>query len=298
MTCSFSTFRAWWSNWFFRTCPPHVLAIFRIAFGGFLVLYWGLQIPFVAMLYSKQGLLLPLFTPSTFWTLVFTPPPVWVAQLLFWSFLLSLLLFTLGAWTRVSAGVAFLLYVYYWILSLHLFATSFDRLFLFILLVLVFSGCGCTFSFDMFRKRGSICAWEPISILPQRLISLQIAATYLGVGWQKLVLKDWQSGEVIAWGFVGRWATPLAWWVARLNFPMWLFDGMNAIVKAFEITMPFGLWTRFRWWFFLGGALFHTIITLTLRIWWFMVLIPAYIIYFEPEEFYGFLKKKLGSRIR
>ena len=274
-----------WDRWWTRTSPPHLLAIFRIAFGGFLLFYFALQIPHITMLYSRETVLLPAIDQTHWLGLLFAPPPPWVAQMLFSTFFTCLTLFTIGAWTRGASVLLFLLYVYYWILSLHQFGTSFDRLFLFILLTLCFSGCGKAYSVDMKLAKGSWLAWEPISILPQRLIAVQITATYLGVGWQKIILDDWQSGEVFIWGFIGRWATAPAWWIARQDIPIWVYDAVVVSIKWFEVLMPFGLWSkRWRWVFFCGGFLFHVGIAILLAIWWFVVLIPAYIVFFEPEE--------------
>jgi hypothetical protein len=284
-----------WTHWWTRTGPPHVIALFRIAFGGFLFFYYAIQLPYVAMLYSREGILLPLIEPTTVIGLPFVPPPAWVAYVLFLSFLSFLLCFTLGAWTRGTAVLSFILYVYYWILSLHQFGTSFDRLFLFSLLVLCCSGCGKTFSVDMRVRAGSFLAWEPVSILPQRLLAVQIAATYLGVGWQKIILDDWQSGEVLAWGFVGRWATPPAWWIARLNIPIRAYDVAVDAIKWFEVTIPFGLWfRRTRWWYMAGGTLFHVGIAILLDIWWFLALIPAYVVFFRPEDVRAFLGRRVN----
>jgi hypothetical protein len=80
---------------------------------------------------------------------------------------------------------------------------------------------------------------------------------------------------------------------------MAFYDALNFVIKSFEFAMPFGLWSKkLRWWFFLGGFLFHTSITFFLNIWWFQVLIPAYIVFFDPEEVYVFLKKRSHGKIR
>lgn len=287
-----------WNHWWFRQAPPHLLAIFRILFGAFLLFTFGLQLPHVAMLYSREGLLIPLYTPDRLLTVIFAPPTAAIAYLIFLTFMAALFFFTLGCLTRVAAGVAFLLYCYYWIIALFHLGASFDRLFMFTMLVLTFSGCGKTFSVDMWWRRGSWTAWEPISILPQRLLSVQIMMTYLGVGWQKLILPAWQSGEVLSWGFVGRWATPPAWWIARRNIPLPYYDALNWLIKVFEITMPFGLWIRrTRLWYFAGGALFHIGIASLLAIWWFVALIPAYILFLGPEEVSQFstARRRAGS---
>lgn len=291
-----------WNHWWFRTGPPHLLAIFRIVFGSFLLFYFALQIPHIAMFYSRDGLLIPLIESTSPVGWLFIPPSPAVAIVTFWSFLATLALFTIGFQTRTNAAAAFLIYAYYWIITLFQFATSFDRLFLFTLFVLCWSGCGKTFSLDMRMHRGSWTAWEPVSILPQRILSIQIMMTYLGVGWQKLFLPAWSSGKILAYGFLGRWATPPAWWIARQNIPLPVYDVLNWLIKAFEITIPFGLWIRStRWWYFAMGAAFHIGIAALLAIWWFVALIPAYILFFEPEEIMHFLERRirrLSSRRR
>lgn len=298
MTFSFRHFRHQWNSFWFRPCPPHLLAVFRMLFGAFLLLYFGLQLPHVALLYSREGLHMPLAMPSPFLAILFAPPPPAIAYLLFITLYAFLLCFTVGLLTRVSAAIAFLLYSYQWILSLHQFGTSFDRLFLFSLLVLVCSDCGATFSADMRIRRGSWTAWRMISILPQRLLAVQISATYLGVGWQKLGLPAWQDGTVFIYGFMGRWATPPAFAIARWNIPLWFYDGVVWCIKAFEIMIPFGLWIRrVRIWFFLGGALFHIGIAVLLAIWWFLALIPAYVLFLSPEEFLDGLRRRVPSLI-
>ncbi|MEK7137232.1 MAG: HTTM domain-containing protein, partial [Patescibacteria group bacterium] len=268
---------------------------------------FALRIPYVPILYSKEGLTLPydfsLVFPSSpplllsILSSVLTPPSVWIAYLLFAALLASLLCFTLGIATRTSACIASLLYFYYIELSFHQGMTSYIRLFFFLLLLFTFSDAGKTFSYEMWRKHGSIFAWEPGSVLVQRLIALQITATYLGVGWQKSWLPDWQGGEVLYYSFQSMWATPVAWWFVRERFPMWVYDGMVILVTYFEAALPFGLWIRkLRPWFMFGGVLFHLGISLFLAaIWWFYAMIAAYITFFEPEEVYERLQV-LGVR--
>ncbi len=284
-----SRFERWWC----RDAPPHVLAIFRVVFGSFLLLYWGLKFPYIPMLFSRAGVVLPLYDAGLLGRLL-VPPPVGVAWALFMLLILALACLTLGLCTRASALIAALLSIYYGFLSLHLFGTSFDRLFIFFLIVLSCSGADRAFSFAVWRRHGSVFAWEPTSVLPQRILAMQISATYLGVGWQKLWLPDWQSGEVLARGFVGRWGTPLAYWLARQDLPLWMYDMVVAAVKGFELILPFGVWIRrIRVWVFGGLTLFFLSIAVLLSIWWFLILIPACILFFEPEEVHVWLQKML-----
>ncbi|MEK7591550.1 MAG: hypothetical protein AAB489_05100 [Patescibacteria group bacterium] len=286
-----------WNRFFFRSAPPHALAVFRIGLGLFLLLVWGLRLPHVPMLYSSEGVVLPLMDATDvplFLIPFFSVPPAFPAWLLYGTLLTALVGLTVGLFARAAAFIAFLLTAYFWNLSLHIFGTSFDQLFLFTLFVLSFSPSDRGLSLLMKLKHGSFLAQEPVCVLPQRILALQITATYLGVGWQKLYLPDWQSGRILYQGFTGRWATPVALFAAR-HLPMWAYDALVELTVWFEFMIPFGLWIRrfgIRWWFFLSGTVFHTLIALFLGIWWFLILIPAYILFFEPEEVESWFERK------
>jgi hypothetical protein len=287
-----------WEHWWTRKAPPHALALVRIIFGSYLLFYWGLKLPHVAMLYSREGMILPYWDPTAPLMAFLTPLPAPVAFILFGTFLCCLLALTLGMCTRPAALLSCLFSLYYWLLSVHLFGTSFDRLYMFFLFILAWSGCDATFSLHMRWKKGSLFAWEPISILPQRIMAFQISATYFGVGWQKIILPAWQSGTMLSYGFVGRWGSRVAYAIAGLNWPMWVYDIAVESIKLFEVTLPFGLWfRRTRWWFMAGTVIFHVSISILLSIWWFLILIPANILFFEPEEIYGWLKRRSHEKI-
>lgn len=284
-----------WNHFWFRSCPPHSLAVLRIAFGIFLLLYWGIQIFQVPLRYSDQGILMPLVSSSHVLGLIFTPPPAVIAYIIFLFFLFLLVSFTIGYKTNAANWLIVLLYIYYWILTLFHFGTSFDRLFMFSLLVFAFSGSGKTYSLDMKLNKGSWTAWEPISILPIRLLAVQVTATYFGVGAQKIVLDVWQSGEVFIWGFIGRWATPPAYWIARWNLPIIVYDVITKILKFWEVSMPFMLWNKkTRWFAVITGAMFHIGISILLSIWWFLPMIAMYILFIKPEEVRDWCEKKTG----
>lgn len=284
-------------TWAFREAPPHLLAIFRVAFGGFLLLYWGLKAPHVPMLYSVRGLLLPTMGahPASLLHWLFSPTPL-LAWCIYTVMLICLLCVTLGIVFRPAAAAAVVLYFYYWQLSLHLFPTSFDRLFAFVLVVLACSRADAALSLRAVRTRGVLFPDVRISVLPQRILALQIAITYLGVGWQKMVLPDWiGGGEVLPYSFVGLWGTALGFWIVRQNWPMEVYDAVVMLVMAFEFFLPFGLWVpRWQWGFFAGGALFHVGIALTLGIWWFLVLLPAYIVFLSPEAVAAVVDRWMG----
>jgi len=289
-----------WDFWWCRSAPPHVMAILRIAFGLFLLIEAATYLPFVPEMFSKEGLVMSMNLsqfPDMF-AKILKPPPVWAAWLFACAYVAALLMLITGTFMRAAIVILILLFWYYWQLSFHLFPSSYHRLFFFTLWVLLFSGADKTFSVRMFFKRGSFFAWDPISILPQRLISIQMTATYLGVGWQKLWLPTWQGGEVLPYSLITRWGSPSAFWMVSQNWPMWVYDTMNWTVKVFECLMPFGLWVpRLQWLFFAGGLVFHLSIAILLEIWWFLVLVPAYIVFLSPEDVYNTLKRHSRGRI-
>lgn len=275
-------FGHWWKHWWFRQVPPHALAFFRMAFGIFLLLYWGRYLPHVPMLMGNAGIAFPLFLDR--YPFLATPS-VPVAWLFYMLLLLAFLLIALGAWMRTALYVALLLLTYFWVTSIHPHWLTMEHLTMVFLVLLGCSKADRTLSLRMWWRHGSPFAWEAVGILPQRCIALQITATYLGVGWQKSWLPDWQSGEILAYSLMSVWGTAPAFVVAKANIPLWVYDLVVLQVKYMEFLLPFGLWIPRVRWFFMGWAfLFHGLVALLLNIWWFLILIPAYILFFEPED--------------
>ena len=246
-------------------------------------------------MFSNEGLSLPFHTfNSPLLMTLLSPPPPHIAWFVFSTFVVTLLLFTVGAMFRTSTILILLLYAYYHQIGLHAFFMTFERLYVFVFFVLLWSGAHKTLSYHVWHKHRSIVAWEPISIFPQRILGLQISATYLGVGWQKLILPGWHGGEILPYSLVSMWGTSFGRWIAGLNLPLEFYDKANWVLKFFEFLLPFGLWIpRWQWLFFAGGAFFHITISATISMWWFLIMVPAYIVFLEPEKVYAFLKNRV-----
>jgi len=126
---------------------------------------------------------------------------------------------------------------------------------------------------------------KEICILPQRLLQVQLTFTYLGVGWQKINLPDWQGGEILTYSFIGRWGTELGYYIGQLPIPLVAWDWVTHSIIFFEFILPFGLWhkpTQKIW--MIGGVLFHVGIALILSIWWFVMVPPLYILWLMDNE--------------
>ena len=244
------------------------MAVVRIGFGAFLLLIAIPYAPNVDVIFSTEGITLPLYT---------SVPSPFVARLLFSLFLLSVVGLTAGYRMRLSLVVLILLSFYFYQLSLHLFPSSYNRLFFFIMGALLLSGADETLSIKARKKK-------QVSIFAQRLIMLQVTATYLGVGWQKVILEAWQGGEVLTYSFMGRWGTSLAHWLLQLNLPASFYDWSVFIVMVLEVALPLGLWLKpIQKEFMIFGLLFHTAVSLFLGIWWFMALGVLYVLFLDPE---------------
>lgn len=286
-----------WDQWWSRKSYPHTMGIVRIVVGGWLLFYWAIRMPYVTILFSEEGIVLPTYPTylPEYLEWIWQVPSAEVALIIYAVHLLALFCITIGFRTRTAASIAFLLSWYYYYLSLHLFHTSYDRLYILILLLLAASHSSEIFSYKAWAQYGSPLKWKQmISVFPQRMIAVQMSITYFGVGWQKIWLPGWQGGEMLWYSMLGVWGTPLAFWITSFGWSN-AYHVLVNLTKLLEWWLPFGFWIKkhyIRWWTMLGGLVFHVLVDMLLYIWWFAVLIPAYIVYFEPEETYAFLKKR------
>ncbi|MBT5237351.1 hypothetical protein HOL63_03185 [Candidatus Peregrinibacteria bacterium] len=273
-----------WNNFWLKEAPPHALAIVRICLGLFLLVYASTYALHITLLFSNEGLTLPLY---------FAAPSPTTAYLMYAVSILMLLGFTVGAYFRVCAVACFFLGLYYWQLQLHMFPSSYNRILCFTLLVLMCSGANKTFSYDTKRTLGSWTAWEPTSVLAGRLICMQISLTFIGVSLQKWMLPAWSTGEILTYTFIGRWSTLLSGVITRLNLPVEFYDFVILTVKVLQPLAGIGVWiARFRLASILFIHSFLILVALLLGIWWFIFLIPACILFFPPEKIYAYLKEK------
>lgn len=284
-----------WDAWWFRTGPPHLLAIFRIAFATYLLIEAATYLPHVPVMFSREGLVFAIRSGLPF----LDAPPWYVAWAVAWGYVAAVGFLLVGYKTRAALVALLLSFLYYWQLSFYAFPSSYHRLSFLIMLVLLLGGSDKTFSLRMKMARGSWTAWEPIPVLPQRLIAVQLTATYAVVGWQKWWLPMWRGGDVLYYSFIGRWGTPLARWLVSFGLPPAFYDALTLLTKVFESFLPIGFWIpRVRWFCFAGGAVFHLAIALLLGIWWFLVLVPAYIVFFEPETVHAWLRGRFPGIVR
>lgn len=295
-----NTFFDQWQAFWYRQMPPHTLALLRIAFALYLIAEALTYLPFVSTLFSEQALTFSSWAPHvpSSVRLFLEPPSAIVAWTIAGAYLLACLLLLVGYRMRSALMVLILFFLYYWQLSFFLFPSSYHRIYFVVLFILLLSGADKTFSLRMLREKGSVYAWEPVSIFAQRLLAVQITFTYLGVGLQKAWLPAWQDGRALSMSLAGRWGTSLGRYVINLGLPFSFYSAAVWGIKIGEVLLPIGLWLpRWRIAAVVAGASFHIGIAVLMSIWWFVALIPAYIVFWPPEAVYEFCRKIARGRI-
>jgi hypothetical protein len=289
-----------WDDFWFARVHPHAQALLRIAFALYLLIEAATYLPHVSAMFSDRALTFSMLSPSAALWLrpLLDPPSVTAAWMIASVYVAACLGLLLGWGMRFWLIVLLVLDVYYFQLSFFLFRSSYHRIYFVLQLLFLLSGADRTFSLRMLRMHGSLFAWEYISVFPQRILAVQMTVTYLGVGLQKSWLPDWQDGSALTASLLHRWGTPVGRWVVGLNWPFWVWSGAVESVKIFEFFLPVCLWLKaWRPYAVIGGLLFHGGIAVLMSIWWFLPLVPAYIVFWPPEDVYAFCRRRFPERI-
>jgi hypothetical protein len=266
-----------WSRFLFRPVPAHALAAFRLTFGLYFLIYLLAFAPRLFVSFSSAGIPIPYLIPD--WSL----PPA-LCLLAYGAVVAAGVAFTLGWRTGWITPLLLLGYLYFYLLGIAVKNTAHERLNLLVL------GLACLARLDAVwavRPTGrpdadGVCR---VPVWPVRLITLQIAFLYFGAGWWKLNNPKWHSGDLLFYNFIGDWATPLAFWVARTlpNGPAW--TAMSWGVIAWELALGLALFIpALRMAAVITGTLFHLSVWALLGIPEFMNCVACYPLFFPPEQ--------------
>jgi hypothetical protein len=276
-----SRLSAAWNAFFFAPAGGHRVAAVRVLVGLYVLVYFGVQLPDVALSYSREGVYSPYFVPDY-------APSVPVAYALFGLLLTSALALTLGYRTRLFAPLLLALFAYHYFLGLGEKQSAFDRLLAIDLLVLCFADSGRSFGLDARRPGPPAIAW------PERVLALQTLFLYLGPGLWKLFTPAWHTGVLLESNFQGMFATPLAFTIVRLELSPTTWAVMSWSVIAFELAMvPLLSMRRTRALALLLGVGFHALNCVVLVIPEFLLSMAAYPVFVEERTL-----ERLATRIR
>jgi hypothetical protein len=202
--------------------------------------------------------------------------------------LVTAVLFSAGAFTRLSGSVLLLTYAQT-ALVLPNGDRGVDNLLRNVLLVLLFSGCGRALSLDSWRRGRA----DAVPRWPRRLVILQVAAIYFMSGVHKIGAPWLPIGDFSALWYILHDAemTTLSRPLPAWAWPLTQVGTASAIV--FEWTFPLLLVLHRRWggprdprWLWLGfGALFHLGLVATLRLGIFpWAMMALYVAFLRPDE--------------
>jgi hypothetical protein len=257
------TARERWEKFWFPPRAPYRMAGFRILLGLYLLAYFGALAPHVTLLFSSEGVYVPLLLPD------YAPPPV-VARILFGITLSLALAVTLGFRSHITVPLLLAGFLYHYFLEIAVAYTAFDRLIVIYLVVLTFAEGGRVWAVNPAGSSAPhpACGWG------ERVLTLQAFMLYFGSGLWKAMNPLWHDGRLLESVHQSMWATPVAFWISRLDLGREFWTSFAFATIALELLVGLGfLFRRTQWWAMLAAASFHLINTVVLHIPEFLVCI-------------------------
>ncbi|MCS7167415.1 MAG: HTTM domain-containing protein [Gemmatales bacterium] len=202
-----------------------------------------------------------IITPMFFSVYYYLPQQNWLILTVHCLFLLAMITFTLGLFTRLSNFLAWLGHLSY---ITRGFTTWFglDTVILMLSFYLLFTDSGATLSLDSllraWRQRSRGSDWRELLLAPAppswsanfatRLIQVHLCIIYACAGLAKLQGGTWWAGTAVWITMMTEEFTPMDFqWLAHLGRHTWWW--LSAILTAFtiflEVSFPFLIWTRF-----------------------------------------------------
>jgi hypothetical protein len=285
-----------WTNFWFAEISPYTIALFRLLFGIYLLLYFLGSCTNVPLFYSNEGVYCPLFIPDI-------APAPWIAWTLYLITVVLIFAFTVGYRMKVVAPLAFGFYMYHFCLNIGARACSYDRLAVMAFILL------CLAPSDQVLSLGNkkIGATPTTSAWATRLLAIHLCLFYVSTGLYKVLSPGWQTGgEVIKGVMSSIFSSDLAFAVVRLQLPSAVFDFLAFAVVVFELTCPIGFLMRdisiktafsdselrlkgVQYYFFVAGILFHIGIWIFMQLPQFLICPIFYVLFIPASEIERFL---------
>jgi hypothetical protein len=280
-----------WNEFFFAPQLPTPISLFRIFYGCAVIATLILLRPDWLAWYGvhswitlsttnriEPGPRLDIFN-------VIPQSDAWI-NALFWVFLASAILLTVGFLTRLNTLIVFVCLV-----SIHqrnLFILHGGDTFLRVAgFFLIFAPAGAAFSLDRFirRRRGKESAeLQPKSPWAQRMIQIELSLVYLVSFWWKSMGAPWVDGTALY--FVNHLEE-----IRRFPVPAWIQQPIilklgSWFTLALEFSLGVLIWIKeLRYPLLLAGLLFHLSLEYALNIPMFQWdILTAYILFVDPAD--------------
>jgi hypothetical protein len=280
-----------WMNFWFAEISPYPIALFRVLFGIYLLIYFLGSCTNVPLFYSNEGVYTPLFIPDI-------APAPWIAWILYIITVILICAFTVGYRLKVVAPLASAFYLYHFCLNIGSRACSYDRLVFMALILLCLAPSDQVLSFKKKNTPGdptpTTSAWAT------RLLAIHIALFYFSTGLYKELSPGWHSGEIIKGVMSSNFSSDLAFAVVRLKLAPVVYDFLAASVIVYELICPIGFALRnlsfttafsqkrlhikgVQYYFFAAGIFLHCGIWIFMQIPQFLIC-PVYYVLFMPAN--------------
>jgi hypothetical protein len=245
------------------------------------------------------------------------PKWVWVIHI---AILVSMLLFTLGLWTRVTSVLTWLGSLMYIQRLQNGMLFGLDTMTNLGLLYLMIAPCGAALSLDRWlqvrrerQRLGSKYVPQPpapmvSATFATRLIQINYCIIYFAAGTSKLLGTSWWNGTapngfLLNYSFapfdVPYYVRMLKWMVSHRW--MWeVFGAVGVISTLFmELGFTFLVWNRrTRWFMVCGSILFHTMIALLMGLVTFSLMMLCLVLAFVPPETVRQTVQSWGEQLR
>src|SRR6516225_4956612 len=176
-----------WTGFWFAGMSPYPMALFRLLFGCYLLIYFLGGLNHISLFYSNAGVYCPMFIPDV------APSPI-VAFILYYTTVVLILALIAGYRVRIVAPLLLIFYLYHFCLNIWVRACSYDRLVAMALLILCLAPSDEVLSVTA-RKRQTLI--DPtVPAWPARLLALHICLFYFSTGLYKVLSPDWHTGAI------------------------------------------------------------------------------------------------------
>jgi hypothetical protein len=208
-----------WNRFWFEDVSPYGLAVYRMGLGDFLLAYFLSFFPHILLLFSKEGIYVPVLAPDI-------APSPGIAWLIYGASLAAIGLLTLGYRTTLLTPLVLVLYLEHWCLNLAIKNTAYDRLLILLLVITCFAKLDKVWALS--AKHGQCASGAASHVLipawPGRLLGLQIAMSYFGSGVWKLLSSSWHTGQMLELTLLGPWGTRVGFWLASIGWSPWVYE--------------------------------------------------------------------------
>ncbi len=287
-----------WDRFFFGPISFLPVGVFRFVFGLNLLIMYSLRIKDWRFFFTDEGFIsaenamkiVPEFYEPLFTWYPTTPA---LSLGLHVVFLVTILLLMLGLWGRWMACLTLILHLAFMQRNFSIIYGA-DLVSTFFLFGLAFTENDRRFSLRSYFAKGQPREIKPVShifsTVGVRLIQIQLCVIYGFTGLEKLKGNSWWEGTAV-WAVLGNQQIMLFDTSWLKSVPL-LIAAMTYSTLIFEIYFPVLVWLKVaKRWTLLFGALLHTMIAVTVGLFFFsLAMISTYLIFLDP----AWLRAKLS----